>query len=185
MADVFISYKSQNRPWTEMLAGILRLYELTVWWDDALRGQKVEDEIQREINAASSVVVLLSEQAVTADWVRGEITRAGNKIVPVRIDRVGRLALPTPLLNRDLIELAGWDGDTAHPEFLKLVARCMELKTGVRPYGVGPVEIPKQATNRTPAQGASVVTTTTIESFTGTATFGPNSQVNIGRDDKG
>src|SRR5262249_32557419 len=144
MADVFISYKSQNRPFTEMVAGRLRLYELSVWWDDLLRGDRADEKIQAEIELSTSVVVLLSELSVAAnsDWVRGEIIRAGEKIVPVRIDQVRHSALPTPLLGRDLIELADWNGDTSHSEFRKLVARCLELKTGVRPQSVAAVTTP-------------------------------------------
>jgi hypothetical protein len=133
MADVFISYKSEERPAAARIAELLRLNELTVWWDDHLHGEIADQEIICQIAAAHAVVVLISRRALDSNWVQGEIVRAGDRIVPVRTDDVAHDRLPTQILTRDIIDLSNWNGRPDHREFPKLVARCIQLKTGGRP----------------------------------------------------
>lgn len=133
MADVFISYKSQDRATTERVAELLRLNELSVWWDDKLQGEVADDVITAQIANSYAVVVLISKRALGSNWVQGEIVRARDKVVPVRVDDFPHDDLPTPLLRNDIIDLSNWNRQADDAEFPKLLARCIELKTGKKP----------------------------------------------------
>lgn len=139
MADVFLSYKSEHRHVTERIAHLLRLYEMSVWWDDALTGERADPEIRSQIAAAKAVVILISKAALRSDWVLGEADRAGDKIVPAKIESINKSELPTPLLGHDIIDLTDWDGTSFDKEFPKLIARCLQLRSGTKPHGVSPL----------------------------------------------
>ena len=73
MADIFLSYKKEDRVIAERLVAALRKAGKSVWWDDALNPQQAWDAmIEREIAAAAYVVVLWTPRSVTSDWVRSE-----------------------------------------------------------------------------------------------------------------
>ncbi len=56
MADIFLSYKKEDRAVAERLVGALRATGKSVWWDDALNPAQAWDAmIEREIAAARVV----------------------------------------------------------------------------------------------------------------------------------
>src|SRR5450631_94014 len=90
MADIFISYSSQQRDVTRPLAAAIEAEHGigSVWWDQAgLRGgDQFSPEITRALDAAKAVVVVWTRGSVASDWVYAEAVRAANqrKVVPVR-----------------------------------------------------------------------------------------------------
>jgi len=171
---VFISYSTIDRPRAHSIVDVLRRYELSVWWDQNLIGEKIDAEIRKHIKLAKAVVVLLSRHAANSDWVGGEIVRAtkgaSDKIVPVRIDDVSLDELPTQLLSRHILDLSDWNGEPGHADLLKLVARCKALMDGGHSIPVRPLE-PAQKSQRAP--DAQVVTH--IQTISGGTVFtGPN-----------
>lgn len=89
MADVFISYKSERRAAARHLEQILRLHGYSVWFDHALvRGEDYEEQIQRQIEAASAVVVMWCGRSVASAAVRSEAgyAKARKKQVPLKIE---------------------------------------------------------------------------------------------------
>ncbi len=73
MADVFLSYKREERAEVERLATALRGLGLDVWFDASLSaGEAFSDEIDREVRAARVVLVCWSPQAATSQWVKAE-----------------------------------------------------------------------------------------------------------------
>jgi TIR domain len=91
MADVFISYVSDDRALAAALARALELSGHSVWWDRNLHGgADFAAEIERELNAARAVIVLWSAKSRDSPWVRDEAAyaRDAGKLVPVRLDDV-------------------------------------------------------------------------------------------------
>ena len=133
MADVFISYKREDRAHAERVATALRLEGFTVWWDDRLTPEKAFDElIEGEISQASVVLVLWSPQAAQSSWVRSE-AHYGNdrgRYVPVWIEMC---ELPLAFRLKQTIDLSGWDGARDDRNWHKLTGWLTDLKAGAVP----------------------------------------------------
>ena len=86
MADVFISYAREDRAHAERLADALTGRGVAVWWDRALKGGAAfHDEIERELEAATRVIVLWSDDARRSHWVRDEagFAQEAEKLSPL------------------------------------------------------------------------------------------------------
>ena len=89
MADVFISYASDDRPRVAPLVQLLEDRGISVWWDRSLNpGQTWPEVIERELTHAGCVVVAWSKQSVESPWVRLEAHHAKRRrnLIPVRLD---------------------------------------------------------------------------------------------------
>ena len=89
MADVFLSYKKENRARAEQIASVLRSEGFSVWWDDSLTPKASWDsEIEHELSEASAAVVLWTPLSVASDWVRTEAHFAQDrgKLIPVMLE---------------------------------------------------------------------------------------------------
>jgi hypothetical protein len=65
MTDVFISYASEDRTRAKKLAEALEAKGFSVWWDrNIIAGQTYDVVIERELETATSVVVLWSKHSV-------------------------------------------------------------------------------------------------------------------------
>jgi hypothetical protein len=72
-ADVFISYKRDDRPQVEGIAAALRGLGLNVWFDERLSpGKSFDEEINHHARAAKVVLVCWSPGAAASEWVRAE-----------------------------------------------------------------------------------------------------------------
>lgn len=121
MADIFISYKKEDRKVTEALAAALEAEGLSVWWDNALNPKSAWDAmIEQEIAAARKVLVLWSPRAVKSDWVRSEAHYAQDhgKLVPVKIEDC---TLPLAFMLRQAVDLSDHKFDAANPEWQRLL----------------------------------------------------------------
>jgi tetratricopeptide (TPR) repeat protein len=102
MAEIFISYASQQRDVTRALAATIEAeYGIgSVWWDQAgLRGgDQFSPEITRALDDAKAVVVVWTHGAVTSDWVYAEGVRAAGqrKVVTVRAADLDPNLIPLP-----------------------------------------------------------------------------------------
>jgi hypothetical protein len=115
MADVFVSYATEDRSRAEQVAGVLTRAGWTVWWDgELLPGDRYRDAIHRELNAAKCVVVLWSTASVESNFVLDEAGEAMSRgvLVQVLIEDVN-----PPLGFRQIqrATLVGWDGWNEHP----------------------------------------------------------------------
>jgi formylglycine-generating enzyme required for sulfatase activity len=73
VADIFISYKREERQAVERLAQELRRLGLDVWFDASLNaGEAFSDEIDREARSAKAILVCWSPAARASDWVKSE-----------------------------------------------------------------------------------------------------------------
>jgi len=86
---VFISYTSKYRPFAWRLAKDLRTESQDVWIDHIkLRGGELwEEEIEKAIQAATTVCVVLPEAEKEPNWVKKEYTKAnyyGKRPIPIK-----------------------------------------------------------------------------------------------------
>jgi hypothetical protein len=73
MADVFISYKRDERDAVERIAHELRALGLDVWFDASITaGDAFSDEIDREARAARAILICWSPSARESRWVKAE-----------------------------------------------------------------------------------------------------------------
>jgi hypothetical protein len=120
MADVFISYASEDRDRAGKLASALTTLGWSVWWDrKIITGQTFDQAIERELEAAKSVVVLWSIRSVESEWVKNEASLASERgvLVPALIDSV---KLPLEFRRKQTADLVDWRGDPAHTGFQAL-----------------------------------------------------------------
>ena len=66
MAGIFVSYSRADRDIAAKIVAALEAEGWTVWWDTRLiAGEQWDEVIEREINAASCVLVVWSPLSVT------------------------------------------------------------------------------------------------------------------------
>jgi hypothetical protein len=127
MADVFISYKREERALVERIAEQLKGLGISVWFDSRLpSGESFDEEINREIHAAKCVLVCWSPGAVQSQWVRAEaaIGRERDVLATVMLAPT-RLYPPFNLIHT--IDLSTWDGRDTDPAWLGVIARIGTL----------------------------------------------------------
>lgn len=138
MADIFISYARADRARIERLAAALEAEGWSVWWDrNIVGGSEFSAEIERELNAASAVVVAWSDDALKSTWVKDEALTARDqgKLIPVSLDGV---AAPMGFKQFHLIDLEDWNGEAAAPEFQDLARTVTARLTGTAPAPASP-----------------------------------------------
>jgi hypothetical protein len=133
VADVFISYASEDRDRARSLAKVLETGGLSVWWDRKIvPGQSFDQTIERELDAAKSAVVLWSTASISSGWVKSEASAARQRgiLVPAMIDDV-----KIPLGFRDIqcANLVGWSGDPANEEYQSLRSGLQAVMTIAAP----------------------------------------------------
>jgi hypothetical protein len=80
VADVFISYKREERAHCERIHGLLTALDLDVWFDARLTaGLSFDREIEQALQGARAVLVLWSPGAVESEWVREEAAFGKNR----------------------------------------------------------------------------------------------------------
>ena len=127
MAEIFISYASQDRDAARTLSERLVQHGHSVWWDRTiLPGRAFDEVIQEALSAARCVIVLWSPHSVQSNWVKveGEEAMARNRLVPVLIEAV---APPIQFRRIQAANLVGWDGAADHAEFQSLLAAIERL----------------------------------------------------------
>jgi hypothetical protein len=117
MADVFVSYKSDDRLLVQRLVSGLRALGCSVWWDqDIAPGAPWELTIEQELKGAKAAVVAWSPVAVASENVKSEARWALRER---RLVQVFVAPCDPPLFfgERQGVSLHGWGGDTADPRF--------------------------------------------------------------------
>ncbi|MEM1152088.1 MAG: TIR domain-containing protein [Pseudomonadota bacterium] len=138
MADIFISYKREDKHLAEDTIHALKEAGFSVWYDDRIDPHTSWDEtIEREIAAAEAVVVLWTPRSVASQWVRTEADYAAQhrKIVPVMLEQS---AVPLAYRRTQFADLTQWDGNPEDRNFQKLAGWVRGLVDG---SGSGPGSI--------------------------------------------
>lgn len=138
MADVFISYKREDKARVAAIAAGLEAEGFSVWWDPEIPlGESYAAAIRRELDAATTVLAVWSTVSVHSEWVQEEATLGKRKgvLVPARIDPVDP---PVGFTMTQTADLSGWAGDRTHSEWRKLVAQVAEnAKRPAKPIPAG------------------------------------------------
>ncbi len=114
MADVFISYASEDRDRVRPLAEALLRRGLSVWWDRALiAGDDYARVIERELAAAKAVIVVWTQSAAESAFVRDEAGRARDqgRLVPVTLETGVAIPLGFGAIHAE--DLTVWNGDAS------------------------------------------------------------------------
>ena len=105
MSHIFISHATADDAFVKELREALEAHGLSAWVDSRnLRGgAKLAAEIERAIETARQVIVVLSPQTVNSPWVRREIRKAqevegrrgadGYRVIPLLLPGIGPSAL--------------------------------------------------------------------------------------------
>jgi TolB-like protein len=142
MAELFISYKAEDRTRVARLVTALEADGLSVWWDARIGGgMQWRDLIEQELDVAQCVIVVWSNLSVGkgGHFVRDEASRAHRRGVylPVRIDAVEP---PLGFGEIQALPLIGWKGNSVDPRFQAVVAAARAvidhrpLPTGTTPF---------------------------------------------------
>lgn len=91
MADIFISYKSQEKERVRPLAKLLEEQGWSVWWDRKIPpGKQFDVAIDEALKSVKCVVVIWTKVSVKSTWVKIEASEGLRKgiLVPVMLDDV-------------------------------------------------------------------------------------------------
>lgn len=124
MADVFVSYKAEDRPRVRPLVHCLQADGYSVWWDEHIgTGDAWRETIESELNRARCIIVVWSKRSVGSEgaFVREEAARAQHRGVylPVLIDSV---APPLGFGEKQATSLKSWKGNCADPRYQTLLS---------------------------------------------------------------
>lgn len=127
MADIFISYSSEDKSRIETLASILRTKGWTVWWDREIpAGKHFDAVIEEELEKARCVIVIWTSRSVNSEWVKNEANEAVQKarLVPVMLEEV---KIPLAFRRIEAARLIGWNGEDNHPELSILLTAVSSI----------------------------------------------------------
>ena len=159
MADIFVSYKTEDRSRIAPLVEALRAGGLDVWWDqDIPPGGSWRETIAAELDAAALCIVAWSKTSTGASgrYVREEAERAARRgaYLGVLIEPVEP---PFGFAEWQSINLADWNGRDSDP----LVARFVD-QVRARLAGLPAPPAPARRAGRKPRQVALVVLGTVL-----------------------
>lgn len=135
MADVFVSYASDDEERARLVAKALEAEGLSVWWDPALKpGESVRSVIRQAIAAAQAVVVLWTAQSVESHWVCAEAEEGRERgiLVPLLMEEGVEPPFGFGLIHA--ARLHDWNGQPTHDEWEDVVDQ-------VRKYVGRPAEV--------------------------------------------
>ena len=130
-ADVFVSYKAEDRHRVEPLVAALESEGLAVWWDARVTGGDAwRETIAEQLDAAACVIVVWSKRSTGPEgrFVRDEASRAQRRgtYLPITIDKVEP---PLGFGETQALSLRGWKGDPADPHYRR-VSECVHSLLG-------------------------------------------------------
>jgi hypothetical protein len=129
VADVFISYASEDTAQAERLARALEEEGLEVWWDvESLRSsESLSQSINRALESAKRVLVLWSASSIASKWVDAEALQAWEQDKLHSVWLAEEVAVRVPFNASHARNLANWDGGAEFPEFRRLLADIRAL----------------------------------------------------------
>ncbi len=130
MADVFVSYKREDRARVKPIVDALLANDFSVWWDVGIDGGAAwRQAIQHELTSAKCVIVVWSELSVgpSGEFVQDEATAAKSRDVflPITLDDVRP---PLGFGQSHTLSLVGWGGrvdELGLTEVLRAVRRMV------------------------------------------------------------
>lgn len=121
MADIFVSYKSADRPRAETLKSWFESAGWSVWIDRGIEvGEEFEARIERELESARLIAVVWSAEARRSDWVQREAEFALRNDKLLQIHGTG-LPLLDPYNKIQAVRMQSWSGESSHSERVRLL----------------------------------------------------------------
>jgi formylglycine-generating enzyme required for sulfatase activity len=135
---IFVSHSTQDNEWCRPLVAALTAAHLDVWYDERglSGGAEWVQTLQREVQARDVLLLVLTPEAWSSQWVQEEIQLAiatRRTILPV-------LHKPTPvegfLLTRQWVDVIGLDAATAARRVLAALASPVVFPAAPKPKTV-------------------------------------------------
>jgi len=126
MADIFLSYASEDRARVSGLVEALRRQGWSVWWDrEIVPGSPFEKVIEQAVGEARCVVVVWSKHSVVSEWVQAEAQEGLERsaLVPVLIDHT---RVPFAFKRAQAVQLWGWPQRVDRSELDRFIAAVGE-----------------------------------------------------------
>jgi TolB-like protein/cytochrome c-type biogenesis protein CcmH/NrfG len=157
MADVFVSYKAEDRPRVRPLVEALEAEGLAVWWDEQVGGGEAwRESIEQQLDAAACVIVVWSKRSTGPEgrFVRDEASRAARRrtYLPVTIDKVEP---PLGFGEMQALNLNGWKGDRSDRRY-HAVSGCVHSMLGRKSPTIGRAAPPGRVSRRAVLAGGGV-----------------------------
>ena len=127
MADIFLSYKSEDRETAQRVAHALEQEGYSVWWDRVIPpGKSFGQVISEKLDESECVVVLWSRASVSSDWVLEEASEGLRRrvLVPAKIEDVD---IPLGFRRVQAADLRDWKGGSSHDQFALLLSAVREI----------------------------------------------------------
>lgn len=163
-ADVFISYKAEDRRRIQPLVQALQADGHSVWWDQQIgTGDEWRQAIERQLDTAKCVIVAWSKYSIGPEghFVRDEASRAQRRhvYVPILLDSVEP---PLGFGERQAAALRGWRGnrsDASYQAILTAVRRFTGGDSAPSPA------VPKQGIDRRMVLAGGAAATAALAGF--------------------
>ncbi len=139
MADIFISYASEDRARVRPLAEALKERGFNVWWDRSLAaGQDYTAIIEKELKDAKAVIVVWTQSSANSTFVRDEAGRARDegRLVPVMLDNV---QIPLGFGAFQAEDFTRWNGGANAPQ-MQLLVEVISAKLSGREVNTSEIE---------------------------------------------
>lgn len=143
MADIFISYASEDRNRVIPVVKALERYGWSVWWDRIIPpGKTFAKVIEEALGASRCLIVLWTAASVKSDWVSNEAAEGARRglLIPALLDDV---EIPFEFKRIQAANLTDWRERSGHDGFKQLLSAVTDL--------IGPPEEAPQALPASPA----------------------------------
>gem|GEM_PF-6259339 len=131
MADIFLSYKREDRAIADRISDALKQEGYTIWMDVGIRGgTRWDQEIETELESARAVIVIWTPRSVSpTSTVRDEAlwARQNGKFVSVLAEDC---SLPVMYRGIQYNDLTTWDQSTSHPNWKGLLENIARVFAG-------------------------------------------------------
>ena len=127
MADIFISYSSEDRERVLPVVKALEVHGWSVWWDRIIPpGKTFSRVIEEALGAARCLIVLWTATSVKSDWVSNEAAEGARRkiLIPALLDEV---EIPFEFKRIQAAALIGWRGEFDHAGFQQLIKALTDL----------------------------------------------------------
>ncbi|MGI8705688.1 MAG: TIR domain-containing protein [Sphingomicrobium sp.] len=161
-ADVFISYKAEDRRRIQPLVQALQAEGYSVWWDQHITtGDEWRSTIEQQLDAAKCVVVAWSKRSVGpgGQFVRDEATRALQRhvYVPVTIDNV---RVPLGFGESQATSLRGWRGNRSDVRYQTIFTAVQRIAG--EPSAISPAVLKQRIDRRAVLAGGGLATAAVV-----------------------